>query len=85
MVIKQLKSHFIWIQGEDVLYMHKKLKVYEHQTLIKHFNNVNSEAKKLLTTTRDCSKWINLIDASKVVLFYVMWNLSADIQTINNA
>jgi DNA repair and recombination RAD54-like protein len=40
--------------------MHEKLKIDECQTLIKHFNNANSEEKALLTSTRACSKWIKL-------------------------
>ena len=60
MVIKQLESKFSWIQREDVLYMHGKLKVYECQTMIKYFNNVNSKAKMLLVSNRPCSEGINL-------------------------
>lgn len=48
MVIKQFKSKFSCIQGEDILCMHGKLKIDECQTLIKHFNNFNNEAKVLL-------------------------------------
>jgi len=60
MVIKQLESKFSWIQGEDVLYMHGKLKVDECQTMIKYFKNVNNEAKMLLVSNRPCSEGINL-------------------------
>jgi DNA repair and recombination RAD54-like protein len=61
------ESNFNWIQGEDVLYMHGNLKVYEHQKLIKHFNNANSEIKVLLASTRACFEGINLFDALRML------------------
>jgi hypothetical protein len=43
--------------------MHGNLKVYEHQKLIKHFNNANSEIKVLIASTRTCFEGINLFNA----------------------
>ncbi|CAK7347760.1 unnamed protein product [Dovyalis caffra] len=85
LVIKQLESKFNWIQGEDVLYMHGQLKVDERHTLIKHFNNANSEAKVLLASTKACSEGINLVGASRVVLLDVVWNPSVERQAISRA
>ncbi|KAJ6400272.1 hypothetical protein OIU84_015843 [Salix udensis] len=85
MVIKQLESNFSWIQGEDLLYMHGRLKIGERQTLIKHFNNANSKAKVLLASTRACSEGINLVGASRVVLLDVLWNPSVERQAISRA
>jgi len=47
--------------------MHGNLKVYEHQKLIKHFNNANSEIKVLLASTRACFEGINLFDALRML------------------
>ena len=85
LVIKQLESNFSWIEGEDLLYMHGKLKIDERQTLIKHFNNANSKAKVLLASTRACSEGINLVGASRVVLLDVVWNPSVERQAISRA
>jgi len=85
LVIKQLESNFSWIQGEDILYMHGKLKIDERQILIKHFNNANSNAKVLLASTRACSEGINLVGASRVVLLDVLWNPSVERQAISRA
>jgi len=41
--------------------MNKKLKLDEYSTLIKHFNNENSEAKVFLALTKACFKGINLV------------------------
>jgi DNA repair and recombination RAD54-like protein len=72
MVIKHLKSKFNQIPGEDVFYMHEKLKVDECQTLIKYFNNVNFKEKVMLASIGTYSEVLNLVSASRVVLLDIM-------------
>lgn len=64
MLIKHLKSKFNQILGEDVFYMHEKLKVDECQTLIKYFNNINFKEKAMLASTGTYSEGLNLVSAS---------------------
>jgi DNA repair and recombination RAD54-like protein len=85
MVIKQLELKFSWIQRKDVLYLHRKIKVDECQTLVKHFNNANNKIKVLLSSIRICSEGINFVSVSMAVLLNVVWNPSVERQAINHA
>ena len=85
MVIRHLKSKFSQILGEDVFYIHEKLKVDECKTLIKYFNNANFQEKVMLASTKTYSEGLNLVGASRVVLLDIMQNPSMERQAFSHA
>ncbi|KAG4966731.1 hypothetical protein JHK87_032382 [Glycine soja] len=81
----QLESAFNWSVGTEVLYMYGKLDHKQKQSLIRSFNDSNSQAKVLLASIKASSEGINLIGASRVVLLDVVWNPSVERQAICRA
>ncbi|XP_040989512.1 SNF2 domain-containing protein CLASSY 4-like [Juglans microcarpa x Juglans regia] len=84
-VMDQLKSHFNWTEGNEVLYMDGQLDVKQRQSSINVFNDPTSEVRVLLASIRACSEGINLVGASRVVLLDVVWNPSVERQAICRA
>ncbi|XP_059644779.1 SNF2 domain-containing protein CLASSY 4-like [Cornus florida] len=84
-IMNQLKSHFDWTEGKEVLYMDGQRDVKQRQSSISVFNDPNSEVRVLLASTRACSEGINLVGASRVVLLDVVWNPSVERQAISRA
>ncbi|KAG2680111.1 hypothetical protein I3760_11G083300 [Carya illinoinensis] len=84
-VMNQLKSHFNWTEGNEVLYINGKNDAKERQSSINVFNDPSSNIRVLLASTRACSEGINLVGASRVVLLDVVWNPSVERQAISRA
>ncbi|KAG8637881.1 SNF2 domain-containing protein CLASSY 4 isoform X2 [Manihot esculenta] len=84
-ICKLLESRFNWIQGKEILRMNGQVDTVQRQSLIKDFNNRNSQAKVMLASTRACCEGINLVGASRVVLLDVVWNPSVERQAISRA
>lgn len=82
---KQIKSHFSWNEGRELLYMDGQLDEKQRQDSISSFNNEASEAKVLLASERACSEGISLVGASRVVLLDTVWNPSVEKQAISRA
>ncbi|KAL8061859.1 hypothetical protein ABFX02_02G110200 [Erythranthe guttata] len=82
---KQIKSHFSWNEGREILYMDGQLDERQRQDSISSFNDERSEAKVLLASLRACSEGINLVGASRVVLLDTVWNPSVEKQAISRA
>ncbi|ONK73044.1 uncharacterized protein A4U43_C04F26560 [Asparagus officinalis] len=81
----QLFKLFDWTEGKEVLKMHGKLTSKTRQSLIDTFNDLSSEARVLLASTKACSEGISLVGASRVVLIDVLWNPSTEHQAISRA
>ncbi|XP_037496282.1 SNF2 domain-containing protein CLASSY 3 isoform X2 [Jatropha curcas] len=82
---KQLKYRFKWRKDTEILHMHGRVDTDKRQSLIKNFNNRNSDSKVMLASTKACSEGINLVGASRVVLLDVVWNPSVERQAISRA
>ncbi|KAI4311601.1 hypothetical protein MLD38_036484 [Melastoma candidum] len=81
----QLKSHFGWTEGEEILYMDGKLNARKRQASISTFNDDDSMVKVLLASTKACFEGINLVGASRVILLDAAWNPSVQRQAISRA
>ncbi|KAF5176693.1 Dna repair and recombination protein rad54-like [Thalictrum thalictroides] len=81
----QLKRHFNWTEGEEVLQIVGEDTMRQRQSVINVFNNPDSKVRVLLATIGTCSEGINLIGASRVVLLDVLWNPSVERQAISRA
>ncbi|PIA31087.1 hypothetical protein AQUCO_05300126v1 [Aquilegia coerulea] len=81
----QLKHHFNWTEGEEVLQIIGDYTFNQRQSIINVFNDPCSKARVLLATVGTCSEGINLIGASRVVLLDVLWNPSVERQAISRA
>ncbi|XP_059668799.1 SNF2 domain-containing protein CLASSY 3-like [Cornus florida] len=84
-IMNQLKSHFDWTEGKEVLYIDGHRDVKQRQSSISVFNDPNSEVRVLLASTKACSEGISLVGASRVVLLDVVWNPSVERQAISRA
>ncbi|XP_057487512.1 SNF2 domain-containing protein CLASSY 4-like [Actinidia eriantha] len=85
LIKEQLKSHFKWTEGNEVLYMDGTLDSKHRQSSISSLNDPASEVRVLLASTKACSEGINLVGASRVVLLDVVWNPSVERQAISRA
>ncbi|WJX75977.1 hypothetical protein P8452_59451 [Trifolium repens] len=83
LIIEQLKSALKWTEDEEIMYMDGQVK--DRQSLIRRFNDSNSQAKILLASTKACSEGISLVGASRVVLLDVEWNPAVEKQAISRA
>uniref|UniRef100_A0A7N0UW43 Helicase C-terminal domain-containing protein n=1 Tax=Kalanchoe fedtschenkoi TaxID=63787 RepID=A0A7N0UW43_KALFE len=84
-IMNQLKSHFGWMEGNQILYMDGQIDVRQKQSSINTFNDSSSDARVLLASKKACSEGINLVGASRVVLLDVVWNPSVERQAISRA
>ena len=84
-LMDQLKYHFHWIVGKEVLYMYGQHDVKQRQSSINTFNDPASEVRVLLASTKACSEGISLVGASRVILLDVVWNPSVERQAISRA
>ncbi|KAK7841144.1 SNF2 domain-containing protein CLASSY 4 [Quercus suber] len=81
----QLKYHFNWNEGKEMLYMDGKHSMEQRQSSINVFNDPTSEARVLLASIKASREGINLVGASRVVLLDVVWNPSVERQAICRA
>ncbi|CBI33981.3 unnamed protein product, partial [Vitis vinifera] len=84
-LMDQLKYHFHWIVGKEVLYMDGQRDVKQRQSSINTFNDPASQVRVLLASTKACSEGISLVGASRVILLDVVWNPSVERQAISRA
>ncbi|XP_072987329.1 SNF2 domain-containing protein CLASSY 3-like [Typha latifolia] len=84
-----IKEHLImvfnWSEGKEVLQMDGKILPRYRQSSIDVFNDLKSEAKVLLASTKACCEGISLTGASRVVLLDVVWNPAVGRQAISRA
>ncbi|OIV92799.1 hypothetical protein TanjilG_00933 [Lupinus angustifolius] len=85
LMASQLKHHFSWTEGREVLHMHGQVDAKLRQASIKSFNNPNSNVRVMLASTKACYEGISLVGASRVVLLDVVWNPSVERQAISRA
>ncbi|CAL0331725.1 unnamed protein product [Lupinus luteus] len=85
LMASQLKHHFSWTEGREVLHMHGQVDAKLRQASIKSFNNPNSKVRVMLASTKACYEGISLVGASRVVLLDVVWNPSVERQAISRA
>ncbi|XP_020978548.1 SNF2 domain-containing protein CLASSY 3-like isoform X1 [Arachis ipaensis] len=85
LLLSQLKQHFSWTEGREVLQMHGKQEAKLRQASIHTFNDPNSKVKVMLASTKACYEGISLVGASRVVLLDVVWNPSVEKQAISRA
>lgn len=71
-----LKHLFRWSNGRELLYIDGNQDMKERQSSIKLFNDLKSNARVLLASTKACCEGISLVGASRVVLLDVVWNPS---------
>ncbi|KAK1370930.1 SNF2 domain-containing protein CLASSY 4-like [Heracleum sosnowskyi] len=82
---EQLRSHFRWTEGREVLYMDGSLEAKQRQSSISALNDPKSKVRVLLASIKACSEGIHLVGASRVVLLDVVWNPSVERQAISRA
>ncbi|XP_074303921.1 SNF2 domain-containing protein CLASSY 4-like [Silene latifolia] len=80
-----LKSLLNWEMGRELLYMDGHQDTKERQNTIKYFNDMKTDARVLLASTKACCEGIHLVGASRVVLLDVVWNPSVERQAISRA
>lgn len=85
LIMDQLTRKFKWTEGKEILLMSGNVLVKHRQALMEVFNDMNSEAKVMLASTKACCEGITLVGASRVVLLDVVWNPSVGRQAIGRA
>ncbi|CAM0945006.1 unnamed protein product [Alopecurus aequalis] len=85
LIREQLSTKFHWTKDKEILQMSGKVCLKTRQSLMMAFNDMNSDAKVMLATTKACGEGIQLIGASRVVLLDVVWNPSVGRQAIGRA
>ncbi|XP_037437567.1 SNF2 domain-containing protein CLASSY 4-like [Triticum dicoccoides] len=83
--MEQPRKEFNWTKGHELLYMSGNVSVKTCKALIVAFNDMESEAKVMLASTKVCGEGITLFGASRVVLLDVEWNPSIERQVIGRA
>ncbi|XP_020586839.1 SNF2 domain-containing protein CLASSY 3-like [Phalaenopsis equestris] len=81
----QLIKTFDWTDGKHILKMDGSVPSKSRQSLMDFFNDLGSEARILLASTKACSEGISLVGASRVVLLNVLWNPSVERQALSRA
>eukprot|EP01010_Urceolus_cornutus_P002353 NODE_29_length_3070_cov_256.787488_g25_i0.p1 GENE.NODE_29_length_3070_cov_256.787488_g25_i0~~NODE_29_length_3070_cov_256.787488_g25_i0.p1 ORF type:complete len:554 (+),score=124.93 NODE_29_length_3070_cov_256.787488_g25_i0:1356-3017(+) len=74
-----------WTCGRDYFRLDGDATNAKRQTIIDHWNDYNSTSRLLLSCTKAGGLGINLIGATRVVLFDTSWNPQADQQAIYRA
>jgi DNA repair and recombination RAD54-like protein len=85
LIMEQLSTKFPWTKDKEILQMSGQVTTETRQSLMKAFNDMKSDAKVMLATTKACGEGIQLIGASRVVLLDVVWNPSVGRQAIGRA
>ncbi|KAL5206990.1 hypothetical protein ABZP36_031425 [Zizania latifolia] len=85
LIMNQLSKMFNWSEGKEILLMSGNVQIKNRETLMEAFNDMNSQAKVMLASTKACCEGITLIGASRVVLLDVVWNPSVGRQAIGRA
>ncbi|GJM86310.1 hypothetical protein PR202_ga02159 [Eleusine coracana subsp. coracana] len=85
LIMEQLKTKFNWTEDKEILQMSGNVRVKQREAMMAAFNNMKSEAKVMLASTKACCEGITLIGASRVVLLDVVWNPSVGRQAIGRA
>jgi DNA repair and recombination RAD54-like protein len=85
LIMEQLSMEFNWTRDKDIMLMTGDVRVETRQSLMTAFNDMNSDAKVMLASTKACGEGIQLIGASRVVLLDVVWNPSVGRQAIGRA
>ncbi|XP_027362629.1 SNF2 domain-containing protein CLASSY 3-like [Abrus precatorius] len=85
LVASQLKYHFGWTEGVEVLRIHGRVEAKLRQASMKAFNDPNSKVRVMLASIKACYEGISLVGASRVVLLDVVWNPSVEWQAICRA
>jgi DNA repair and recombination RAD54-like protein len=85
LIMDQLSKMFNWTEGEEILLMSGNVLVQNREALMEAFNDMKSNAKVMLASTKACCEGITLIGASRVVLLDVVWNPSVGRQAIGRA
>ncbi|XP_062224434.1 SNF2 domain-containing protein CLASSY 4-like [Phragmites australis] len=85
LIMEQLKTKFNWTEDKEILQMSGNVLVKNRQAMMEAFNNMKSEAKVMLASTKACCEGITLVGASRVVLLDVVWNPSVGRQAIGRA
>uniref|UniRef100_A0ACD5VP14 Uncharacterized protein n=1 Tax=Avena sativa TaxID=4498 RepID=A0ACD5VP14_AVESA len=85
LIMDQLSRKFKWTEGKEILLMSGNVRVKQREALMEAFNDMNSEAKVMLASTKACCEGITLVGASRVVLLDVVWNPSVGRQAIGRA
>ncbi|KAM0858731.1 hypothetical protein ACQ4PT_047655 [Festuca glaucescens] len=85
LIMDQLTRKFKWTEGREILLMSGNVRVKQREALMEAFNDMNSEAKVMLASTKACCEGITLVGASRVVLLDVVWNPSVGRQAIGRA
>ncbi|KAF0892721.1 hypothetical protein E2562_017692 [Oryza meyeriana var. granulata] len=85
LIMDQLSKMFNWTEGKEILLMSGNVLVKNREALMVAFNDMKSDAKVMLASTKACCEGITLIGASRVVLLDVVWNPSVGRQAIGRA
>lgn len=85
LIKEQLMKLFNWSEGKEIIQMDGKILPRNRQASIEIFNDIESEARVLLASTRACCEGISLTGASRVVLLDVVWNPAVGRQAISRA
>ncbi|KAM3331058.1 hypothetical protein ACQJBY_027250 [Aegilops geniculata] len=85
LIMDQLTTELDWTEGKEILLMSGNVRVKQREALMEAFNDMNSEAKVMLASTKACCEGITLVGASRVVLLDVVWNPSVGRQAIGRA
>ncbi|TVU29012.1 hypothetical protein EJB05_20554 [Eragrostis curvula] len=85
LIMGQLKKRFNWTEDREILQMSGNVRVKQREDMMAAFNNMKSEAKVMLASTKACCEGITLVGASRVVLLDVVWNPSVGRQAIGRA
>ncbi|KAM3242577.1 hypothetical protein ACQJBY_054918 [Aegilops geniculata] len=85
LIMQQLRNEFNWTKGKEIMYMSGNVSPKTRKALMVAFNDVESEAKVMLASTKACGEGITLVGASRVVLLDVVWNPSVGRQAIGRA
>ncbi|XP_024315038.1 SNF2 domain-containing protein CLASSY 3 [Brachypodium distachyon] len=85
LIMDQLTKKFNWTEGKEILLMSGNVRVKQREALMEAFNDMNSEARVMLASTKACCEGITLVGSSRVVLLDVVWNPSVGRQAIGRA
>ncbi|KAM0903815.1 hypothetical protein ACQ4PT_018433 [Festuca glaucescens] len=85
LIMEQLSREFNWTRDKDIILMTGDVRIETRQSLMMAFNDMNSDSKVMLASTKACGEGIQLIGASRVVLLDVVWNPSVGRQAIGRA
>uniref|UniRef100_A0A0D9VIY5 Helicase C-terminal domain-containing protein n=1 Tax=Leersia perrieri TaxID=77586 RepID=A0A0D9VIY5_9ORYZ len=85
LIMGQLSKMFNWKEGKEILLMSGNVLAKNREALMDAFNDMKSDAKVMLASTKACCEGITLIGASRVVLLDVVWNPSVGRQAIGRA